>query len=281
MEEGAFFRELALAVAEKRAFALAIVIEALGSVPQRPGAKMIVYEDGTTLGTVGGGKMELNVIERARQAIKEGSPTVLSLKLSKENGSLCGGSAKVYIEPILQSNELIVVGAGHIGFALASFSKTLGWQTVLLDSRVEYLNRAKEELAGVKTLLVDFADPFCDMAIKPTDFIVVATFGHAHDFDAVQAAIKTKASYIGLVGSNSKRAALLQVLRDAGVPDEDIARVHTPVGLPIGAITPEEIAVSILAQVIQIHRSRDLSKRYGAPPCSRDVKAHGESQAPA
>lgn len=281
MEAGVFFRELAAAMAEKRPLALAVMVEAQGSVPQRPGAKMIVYEDGTTLGTVGGGQMELDVIERAKLAIEEGLPVLLSLKLSKENGSLCGGSARVYIEPVLPSTELIVVGAGHIGLALARFSKDLGWQTALLDNRVEYLKRAEEELKGLKTLIVDYSNPFRELAIGLSSSIVIATFSHAHDFDVVKAAIKTKAPYIGLVGSKSKRSALLEVLKEERVSDEDAARVVTPVGLSIGAVTPEEIAVSILAQIIQFRRSRELYKRYGTSPCRRNVSAHGESQAPA
>ncbi len=282
MEEGAFFEELAAAVRERRRVALAVVVEVAGSVPQRPGAKMLVYEDGTILGTVGGGKMELGVIEQALLALEDERSTLLSLELSKENDSMCGGTAKVYIEPLLPNPELIVAGAGHIGQALAVFAKPLGFRMVLLDSRVEYLERAKEKLeGGIKAVLIDYANPFQGVDVGPSSCIVVATFGHTHDFNVVLAALKTPARYIGLVGSKSKRAALFDLLQERGFSKEDIARIRTPVGLPIGAVTPQEIAISILAEIIQLRRSYDLSEHNGASSCSRAIQAHGKSQAPA
>jgi xanthine dehydrogenase accessory factor len=242
---------------------------------------MLVYEDGTTLGTVGGGKMELGVIEQALLALEDERSTLLSLELSKENDSMCGGTAKVYIEPILPNPELIVVGAGHIGQALAVFAKPLGFRMVLLDSRVEYLELAKEKLDGIKAVLIDYADPFQGVDVGPSSCIVVSTFGHTHDFNVVLAALKTPARYIGLVGSKSKRAALFDLLQERGFSKEDIARIRTPVGLPIGAVTPQEIAISILAEIIQLRRSYDLPKHNRASSCSRAVPAHGKSQAPA
>jgi xanthine dehydrogenase accessory factor len=281
MEEGTFFEELAAAVRERRRVALAVVVEVAGSAPQRPGAKMLVYEDGTILGRVGGGKMELGVIEQALLALEDERSTLLSLELSKENDSMCGGTAKVYIEPLLPNPELIVAGAGHIGQALAVFAKPLGFRMVLLDSRVEYLELAKERLDGIKAVLIDYADPFQGVDVGPSSCIVVATFGHTHDFNVVLAALKTPARYIGLVGSKSKRAALFDLLQERGFSKEDIARIRTPVGLPIGAVTPQEIAISILAEIIQLRRSYDLPKLNRASSCSRAVPAHGKSQAPA
>jgi len=232
MEEGAFFEELATAVRERRRVALAVVVEVAGSVPQRPGAKMLVYEDGTILGTVGGGKMELGVIEQALLALEDERSTLLSLELSKENDSMCGGTAKVYIEPLLPNPELIVAGAGHIGQALAVFAKPLGFRMVLLDSRVEYLERAKEKLEGIKAVLIDYANPFQGVEVGPSSCIVVATFGHTHDFNVVLAALKTPARFIGLVGSKSKRAALFDLLQERGFPRKTSRESEHPSGCP-------------------------------------------------
>lgn len=281
MKEATFFEEFTVALKDQRPVALAILVETVGSAPQRPGAKMLVYGDGTTLGTVGGGMMEYKVIQRALKALEGGHAELLSFKLSKEAGYMCGGSAKVYIEPLLYNPELIVAGAGHIGQALAVFAKPLGFRLVLLDSRVEYLERAKEKLEGIKAVLIDYANPFQGVEVGPSSCIVVATFGHTHDFNVVLAALKTSARYIGLVGSKSKRAALEDHLKREGVEVADIARIMTPAGLPIGAVTPQEIAISILAEIIQLRRSYDLSEHNGASSCSRAVPAHGKPQAPA
>jgi xanthine dehydrogenase accessory factor len=282
MQKATFFEELTAALKDQRPVALAILVETVGSTPQRPGAKMLVYGDGTTLGTVGGGMMEYEVIQRALKAFEGGHAELLSIKLSKEAGYMCGGSAKVYIEPLLPTSELIILGAGHIGQALAFFAQPLGFRVVLLDGREEFLGQAKKRNASIKTTrVVNYADPFQEVWVGPSSYIVVATFSHAHDFEGVRAALKTKASYIGLVGSKTKRAALEDHLKREGVEVADIARIMTPAGLPIGAVTPQEIAISILAEIIRLRRSYDLSEHNGASSCSRAVPAHGKPQAPA
>jgi len=235
--------------------ALAIVIESKGSAPRKSGAKMIVKADGSTLGTIGGGKVELEAIKAALAAITRSKPAMLNLELTEEYGHVCGGNLLVYIEPLGLSPRLIIFGAGHVGRALATVARFAGFRVSVSDDRAEYAT--KEQVPDAHEILPGSAeDALSALNVIDDTYLVIATPNHEGDFAAVRAALKTPARYIGLIGSKRKREVLFKELKAEGVPDEDLARLYTPVGLPIGGDSPEEIAVSIVAQLIQIRTSR-------------------------
>ena len=235
--------------------ALAIVIESKGSAPRKAGAKMIVKGDGATLGTIGGGKVEMEVIDAALAAIARGTPSTISLALTEEYGHVCGGSILVYIEPLGLAPRLVIVGAGHVGRALATVARFAGFRVIVSDERPEFAAR-KQVPDAHEILHGDAEKALTALPVDSDTYMVIATHSHECDFAAVRAALKTPARYIGLIGSKRKREVLFGELRQEGFSAEDLARLHTPVGLPIGGDSPEEIAVSIVAQLIQKRTGR-------------------------
>jgi len=254
--------------------ALATIVECKGSAPQKQGAKMLVRDDGSIIGTLGGGCLEAEVVQTARMAMKDGNPLTLSFDLTeREGGLVCGGTILVYIEPNILEPHLVILGAGHVGKALCKIATFTGFRVTVIDDREEFAN--KENLSEANELLVtDFEWAFEKVSIRKQTFIVVATRGHNHDLDAVKAALRTEASYIGLVGSRRKRALLMRVLQKDGISHDDLSRVIIPVGLDIGSVTPEEIAVSIMGQIIQYRRGNG-SCRHSAIASSRLVQQDG------
>jgi xanthine dehydrogenase accessory factor len=235
--------------------ALATVIESKGSAPRKSGAKMIVKADGTTLGTIGGGKVELEAIKAALAAITRGRPAMLNLELTEEYGHVCGGSLLVYIEPLGLAPRLVILGAGHVGRALATVARFAGFRVSVSDERAEFAT--KEQVPDAHEILPGSAEKALSaLNVVDDTCLVIATHSYESDFAAVRAALKTPARYVGLIGSKRKRELLFKELKAEGFPDEDLARLHTPVGLPIGGDSPAEIAVSIVAQLIQIRTSR-------------------------
>ncbi len=261
-----------------RRCALATIVRCEGSSPQREGAKMLVRDDRSTSGTLGGGCLEADVVEAAVSAMEDGSPQSMEFELTEKHGGLvCGGRVLVYVEPLVPRPTLVVLGAGHIGKALSRAAKFCGFRVVVIDDREEFANPGA--LSGADEVLVrDFTNPFTGGGPARDTYIVVATRGHNHDLDALRAALSTDAAYIGLLGSRRKRALLFKTLREAGYGEEDISRVVTPVGLPIGSVTPEEIAISIMAQIIELRRGNDARGRGGAA-CGGDVDEDGDSKA--
>lgn len=260
---------------EGRASALATIVQCIGSSPQKEGAKMLVRDDGSIVGTMGGGCLEAEVIQASVMTIRDGSPRTIPFELTERHGGLvCGGKVLVYIEPIIPDPRLIILGAGHVGRALARIARFAGFRTTVGDDREEFANR--ENIPDADEIVVhDFGDMFSRIFMDERGYIVIATRGHNHDLDALKAALRTRATYIGLLGSRRKRALLFKTLREAGFSEEDIGRVVTPVGLPIGSVTPEEIAISIMAQIIQ-KRRESIAPGIGAAACGRVGKEDGE-----
>ncbi len=260
-----------------RTSAIATIVECRGSSPQKQGAKMLVRDDGSIMGTLGGGCLEADVVQAARMAMKDGNPLTLPFELTeREGGLVCGGTVLVYVEPVLLEPHLVVLGAGHVGKTLSKLARFTGFRVTMVDDRAEFANR--ENIPDATDLLVNaFPRAFEQIAVRQDTYIVVATRGHNHDLDAVKAALRTKAKYVGLLGSRRKKALLFKALEDAGFSKEDIGRVVIPVGLPIGSVTPEEIAVSIMAQIIEQRRAHD-TRRIGAPSCSGLVQQDGADQ---
>mgnify|MGYP003471632077 CR=1 FL=1 len=257
-----------------RTSAIATIVECRGSSPQKQGAKMLVRDDGSALGTLGGGCLEADVVHYALMALQDGQPRTVPFELSEKDGGLvCGGTVLVFIEPVFVDPRLVILGAGHVGKALATLARFAGFRVIVADDRPEHANR--DNIPDAQEIVVDeFEAVFSSVPVDRNTFIVIATRGHNHDLDAVKAALTTNAGYIGLLGSKRKKGLLMNALRDGRVSPEDIARVIIPVGLPIGSVTPEEIAVSIMAQIIQ-HRREHAPTGIGDRSCGGVVAQDG------
>jgi xanthine dehydrogenase accessory factor len=238
------------------------IIRANGSTPQRVGAKMLVFADGRIVGTIGGGCYENDALGRAREAIATGKPIVVKYDLNddfvQESGLICGGQMEVYIDPIAPMPPLYVIGAGHVGWHLARIAADAGFRLHVIDDREKFANA--ERFPSAEAIEVDDIGAWLHRAELPSSaYVVVVTRGHTHDFEAVRALAARDLRYLGLIGSRAKVAKIFDALESEGLPVECLARVHAPIGLDIGAITPAEIAVSILAELIAVRHGRDVS----------------------
>ncbi len=248
----------ALAEAERKgnAVALATVVHVTGSVPRHEGAKMLVYLDGSTLGTIGGGEMESRVCAEALAALDERKPRTVHYQLSDPSDGdpgVCGGSAEIFIEPIRPSVTLLVVGAGHVGRAVVQLGKQLGFFVVVADDRSELCT--PEMLPGADLYLVCAMSAIPErMRLDTQTYVVLATRNVDVDVEGLPALLAEPSAYIGVIGSRRRWLTTTEALAQRGVPRDAIARVRSPIGLELHAETPEEIAVSILAEVIMVRR---------------------------
>ncbi len=255
MIELELYEEIVRLTRQGEPFALATVVAQEGSSPRKPGAKMLICGDGSSLGSVGGGRVELETIEAARVAIAENEIYTLEFVLTEEYGYACGGSMSVFVEPHGRRPLLVMFGAGHVGQAVTALAHGCGFRVVVVDERPDC---AVESLLPCADGIVCAAvtDAFGRLKLDPESFVVIATPGHLHDFAAVRGCLSTGAGFIGLLGSGNKRETLLKTLEEEGFDAAQRARVVTPVGLDIAAQTPEEIAVSIVGQLIAIRRGK-------------------------
>ena len=240
--------------------ALVTVVSTEGSTPQKAGAKMVVYADGRIVGTIGGGCVEAEMTWRARQVIETRRVEMASYDLTPdqagEDGLVCGGRMQVFIEPIEGVPTLCIFGAGHVAQPLARMAKAVGFRVEVADDRVKFANRAR--FPEVDLLVVDsFAEAAAQLTLGRNSYAVVVTRGHKGDAEALQAALGRDLRFVGLLGSRPKMVHILADLEQRGVPPSELARVHCPLGIEIGATSPEEIAVSILAEMIAVRRGVD------------------------
>ncbi len=236
--------------------ALATIVRAGGSTPREVGTKMLIYPDGSIVDTIGGGTLEANVIAEAQAALSEGKPRLVRYELrDAEAGDpgICGGEAEIFIDVINPHPTILIVGAGHVGRSIAVLSSFLGFRTVVLDDRAEFANA--ERLPQADEIIVgDIGEELARFNINPQTHIVIVTRGHKHDRDALRQVVSSPAAYIGMIGSRRKVKTVFDELRKDGVAEEALAAVHAPIGLDIHAETPEEIALSIMAEIIMIRR---------------------------
>jgi xanthine dehydrogenase accessory factor len=249
------FAAVADALQKGEPAALVTIIRTTGSTPQRVGAKMLVFEDGRTVGTIGGGCYEADAFWKAREVITHGRSQVIKYELSDdladETGLICGGQMEVYIEPIEPEPRLYIVGAGHVGYHLGRFAHEAGFKIHVIDDREKFANR--ERFPHAAEIVVDSVPDWLHRAELPsTSYAVILTRGHRHDLDALRALAARDLRYIGLIGSRAKVARLYDALLAESMPPESLARVHAPIGLDIGGVTPQEIAISILAELIAV-----------------------------
>jgi xanthine dehydrogenase accessory factor len=256
MQEAVFTAVLG-ALQRGDAAALVTVIATSGSTPQRVGAKMLVFEDGRTIGTIGGGCYEHDAAGKAREAIRTRTARVsrydLSDALAEENGLICGGRMDVFIEPLDPAPPLVIAGAGHVSRLLADVATRVGFRVTVLDDREKFAN--PDRFPGAAAIVVEPIAPWLAAAdLPPTAFVVVVTRGHTHDLDAMRALANRPLRYVGMIGSRAKVARITEALRERGTDAAWLAAVHAPVGLDVGAVTPEEIALSIAAELVAVRR---------------------------
>lgn len=238
--------------------ALVTIVRSQGSTPQRVGAKMLVYADGRTVGTIGGGCYEHDALGKAREAIASGKPALVSYELADdlaaETGLICGGRMDVFIEPLEPSPRLYIVGAGHVGWHLARAARESGFRLTVIDDREKF---AKPDRFPDAEIVVDAIPDWLHRADIPLSaYVVIVTRGHRYDLEALRALAARDLKYLGLIGSRAKVTRIFDALMAEGLPAECLRRVHAPIGLDIGAVTPAEIAVSILAELIAVRRGR-------------------------
>jgi len=277
MNDLAIFEEVVRLSKKNVPFALATVVENSGSSPRKSGAKMLVRSDWSIMGTICGGTVELEVIDAALAAINQRKPRILSLTLTEKYGHVCGGKLLIYIEPLGLIPCILIFGAGHVGRALAKAAKFAGFRVIVSDERTEYAKR--DHILDADEILIGESEKVLSaLHVNEDTCVVIATPSYESDFEAARAALQTLAGYIGIVGSKRKREVLMRTLAKEGYSKDDMDRLTIPVGLDIGAEGPEEIAISIVSQLIQ-KRSGGENKTISDSPGRGAVIADGSSKA--
>lgn len=257
------FAAVADALDRGESAALVTIVSTTGSTPQRVGAKMLVFGDGRIVGTIGGGCYENDAFWKARESITSRKPQLVHYELdddfAQETGLICGGQMSVYIEPIEPSPELYVVGAGHVGFHLANMANEVGFQVHVIDDREKFANR--ERFPNAAEVVTEDIPAWIERTPLPSHaYVVVVTRGHTNDLDALRALAPRELRYLGLIGSKAKVARIQDQLLSEGMSPALLTQVHAPIGLDIGAVTPQEIAVSILSELIAVKHGKIKSR---------------------
>ncbi len=259
--------------------ALATIVQVNGSIPSYESAKLLVREDGSMAGTIGGGCVEAEVWTAAREVIETEQPKHLTFSLGQEaaydNGLICGGQLNVFVEAIVPQPRAFIFGAGHISKSLSKVATLAGFATVIVDDREQFANRerfpeADEVHAGA------YEEVFPKLEVNHSSYLVIVTRGHRDDMRVLEWALSTPARYISMIGSKRKVLGVMKELEKQGFRCEDFDRLFAPMGFEIGAISPEEIAVSVAAEMIAVRRNarsdwRSVSKSIYVNPALRAV----------
>ena len=237
--------------------AVATIVNVRGSIPSFKTAKMLVRDDGSIVGTIGGGCVEADVWQAAREVMESEKPRTLTFDLNQDprydTGLVCGGTLEVFIEPILPPALLYVFGAGHVAANLCQVAASAGFDLIVTDDRTSYAT--KERFPSAREVhALDFDEATKQLDPNEASYIVIVTRGHRDDMRLLRWAVQTRARYIGMIGSKRKVIGIFKTLQEEGVPAHLFDRVHAPIGLDIGAVTPEEIAVAITAELIAFRR---------------------------
>lgn len=240
--------------------AVATIVSARGSIPSFKTAKMLVRDDGSICGTIGGGCVEAEVWQAAREVMEQEKPRTLTFNLNQDpkydTGLVCGGTLDIFLEPVLPAALLYIFGAGHVAHSLYQTAQDAGFDVIVIDDRETYANRERFPEAQ-EVISEDFEQAMARLEISESAYIVIVTRGHRDDMRVLRWAVGTKARYVGMIGSKRKTIAIFRELRREGLPAKLFERVHAPIGLDIGAVTPEEIAISITAELIAVRRKSE------------------------
>lgn len=242
---------------EGRRGAVATIVNVRGSIPSFETAKMLVRDDGSIVGTIGGGCVEAEIWQAAREVMESEKPRTLTFNLNHDpkydSGLVCGGTLDIFVEPVLPPASLYIFGAGHVSVSLYKVARGAGFDVTVVDDREAYANRERFPEAR-EIIAEDFERAMARLTPGESAYLVIVTRGHRDDMRILRWAVQTRARYIGMIGSKRKTIAIFKELTAEGLPAELFERVHAPVGLDIGAITPEEIAVAITAELIAARR---------------------------
>ncbi len=237
--------------------ALATIIRRTGSTPRKDAAKMLIRQDGTAIGSIGGGCVEAQVWESASEVMKTSRAQILEYQMTdddlEEDGLVCGGRVEVFVEPILTRPQLVVLGAGHVGQAIARIAARIDFRVTVIDDRDSFVS--EERFPTAERRMARSYDQSLDDLNLPTDsFILIVTRGHRHDQQALETALNLQVAYTGLIGSRRKIKLLVGNLLEQGYPPEHFRNLYAPIGLEIGSETPGEIAVSVAAELIALRK---------------------------
>jgi xanthine dehydrogenase accessory factor len=253
------YQALAELEPSNEAGALCMIVRSQGSTPRHTGSKMLVYPDGSIVGTVGGGELENRVIAEAIQSIQDGRPRFLQYSMAdpgRGDPGVCGGQLEVYVEPVLPKPSLVVIGSGHVGKAVAHLAHWLGFWVAVVDDRPDFCT--PEAVPDADAYFpIKMSELPGRLKITPWTFLVLTTRGMNVDVEGLPALLDAHAAYIGVIGSRRRWATTRKQLLEMGVPAEKLSQVRSPMGLELNAETPEEIAVSILAEIIMLLHSGD------------------------
>jgi xanthine dehydrogenase accessory factor len=239
--------------------ALATIVHTNGSIPSYESSRMLVREDGSIAGTIGGGCVEAEVWAAAKEVMYKEAPRKMVFNLNNEasydNGLICGGTLEVFVEPLLPQPQLIIFGGGHVSMAVARAASSAGFGIAVVDDRESFANAERFPMAN--DIHTTYEDAFEKIQPNASSYLVIVTRGHKEDMRVLAWAVRTPARYIGMIGSKRKVLSVYKALENDGYRPEEFQRVYAPMGLEIGALSPEEIAISIVAELIAIRRNAE------------------------
>ncbi len=259
--------------------ALATIVQVNGSIPSYESAKLLVREDGSMLGTVGGGCVEAEVWNAAREVMETERARQMNFSLGQDaaydNGLICGGQLSVFVEPVVPQPRVFIFGGGHISKSISKVATVAGFASVIVDNREAYANRERFPEAD-EIFAEEYEEVFPKLTVRDTTYVVIVTRGHRDDMRVLRWAAGTNAKYIAMIGSKRKVIGVVKELEKEGIQRAAFERIFAPMGFEIGAITPEEIAISVVAEMIALRRApesdwRNLSKSIFATEASRAV----------
>src|SRR5579871_3573016 len=248
--------------------AVATIVQVNGSIPSYESAKLLVREDGSMMGTVGGGCVEAEVWTAAREVIESEKPKHLNFSLGQDaaydNGLICGGQLNIFVEPVIPQPRAFIFGGGHVSKSISKAANLAGFATIIIDDREAFANKERFPEAD-ETYAEEYESVFPKLPVTSTSYLVIVTRGHRDDMRVLRWAVGTPAKYISMIGSKRKTISVIHELEKEGFQRETFERIFAPMGLEIGAESPEEIAISVVAEMIAVRREpnadwRELSK---------------------
>ena len=238
--------------------AIATIVQVRGSIPSFESAKLLVREDGSMIGTIGGGCVEAEVWNAAREVMESEKPKHMSFNLGQDaaydNGLICGGQLDVFVEPVIPAPSAIIFGAGHISKSLCKVANLAGFATTIVDNREAFANRARFPEAD-EIFAEEYEEVFPKLTVHDSTYLIIVTRGHRDDMRVLHWAATTPSRYVAMIGSKRKVISVIKELEKEGLSREQLDRIYAPMGLEIGAISPEEIAISVAAEMIAVRRN--------------------------
>jgi xanthine dehydrogenase accessory factor len=258
--------------------AVATIVQVNGSIPSYESAKMLIREDGSIMGTIGGGCVEADVWTAAREVIDTEKPRHLTFSLGQDaaydNGLICGGQLDIFVEPVTPEPRAYIFGGGHVSKSISKIANMAGFATVIIDDREAFANKERFPEAD-ETYADEYENVFPKLDISSSAYIVIVTRGHRDDMRVLRWAVGTPARYIAMIGSKRKTISVVKELVKEGIPREAFDKIYAPMGLEIGAETPEEIAISVVGEMIAVRRGPKADWRQ----LSKSIFAHEELKA--